>query len=180
MEPLATLADLVLRMSGTPDTDRATAALVDASATVRAFTGQVFTRVVTTDIVVVRAGTARLSQRPVNDVTDVTVGGEPIGFVWQGGDRLSVDAVDGRVAVTSDHGYDTMPDDIVTVTCNVAARALATPPEDAGLMSRSITNFSESYGAVGAAGPAGLFNDERAILQRYKRIGGSAKLRVGH
>jgi hypothetical protein len=177
MTPLATPADLAARMSGTFDATAVDAALTDASATVRAHAGQVFTRVTTTDLFKVRCdGIIRLPQRPVNDVIEVTAEAQPIEFTWYGDDRLGVAPAFLYVSVESDHGYDQIPDDVVAVTCNVAARALASPPEDAGLVSRSITNYSESFGAVGAAGPAGLFNDERAILARYRRPGSSARL----
>jgi hypothetical protein len=166
-------------MGGTPDPTHVDAVLTDASATVRSYTGQAFTRAVTTDPVINNwGGTVRLPQRPVNDVIDLTAFGDPVAFEWPGGDRLIVGPGAQYLMVTYDHGYDVIPDDIIAVTCNVAARALASPPEDAGLVSRSITNYSESFGAVGAAGPAGLFNDERAILGRYRRIGSTARLSV--
>lgn len=179
MVPLATPADLAARMTNPPDPAHIDAALADSSATVRAFSGQMFTRMVTTTVINVMGRTAvRLAQRPVNDVIEVTAAptDEPVSFYWPGGDRIIVDPCQGYLAVTYDHGYDVIPDDIVAVTCNVAARALSNPPEDAGLMSRTITNYTESFGAVGAAGPAGLFQDERAILARYQRPGASARL----
>lgn len=176
MTPLATPADLAARMSGTFDPAAVDAALTDASATVRAHAGQLFTRVTTVDLFKVRCdGIIRLPQRPVNDIIDVTIDGQPIDYAWHGDDRLTVPPLYLYVTAETDHGYDQIPDDVVAVTCNVAARALASPPEEAGLVSRSITNYSESFGAVGAAGPAGLFNDERAILARYRRPGTSAR-----
>lgn len=177
MEPLATPADLAVRMGGTPDPAHVEAALTDASATVRSYAGQTFTRVTTTDVFSHNSGPSlRLPQRPVNDVFEVVnSAGEDIGFTFIG-DRLLVEVSPYYFSVTYDHGYDVIPDDIIAVTCNVAARALASPPEDAGLVSRNITNYSESFGAVGAAGPAGLFNDERAILARYRRPGATARL----
>lgn len=178
MEPLATPAQLAERM-GTPPSDpaRADAALTDASATVRAATGQDFTRAATDSILRARCGEVRLPQRPVLEVTAVTdtAGAEVAWWEWDQLDRLRLDPGYPVVVVSYDHGYDVIPDDIVAVTCSVAARALATPPEDAGVQSRSITNYSESFGAVGAAGPAGLFNDERAVLSRYQRRGSSAR-----
>lgn len=176
MEPLATPADLAARTGGGTDPAHVEAALTDASATVRAHAGQMFTRMITTDLLKVCRGTVRLPQRPVHDVIEVVAEGDAIAFGWHGGDRITVNPCLFYVDVTTDHGYDVIPDDIIAVTCNVAARALASPPEDAGLVSRNITNYSESFGAVGAAGPAGLFNDERAILSRYRRPGSTARL----
>lgn len=177
MEPLATPEDLALRTGSTFDPANVNAALTDASATVRAQSSQIFTRMTTSDVLKVNVnGSIRLPQRPVHQVVSVEVEGLPIAFTWNGADRIVIDRCAGYALVTTDHGYDVIPDDIVAVTCNVAARALASPPEDAGIQSRSITNYSESFGAVGAAGPAGLFNDEREILKRYRRPGTSAKL----
>lgn len=179
MQPLATPAQLAERMGAPPDPSRVDAALTDASATVRAAAGQDFTQAVTDSTLRAHCcGALRLPQRPVNDVTDVTdIYGEALDWWdWDGREKVTVSYRYDVVVVTYDHGYAVIPDDIVAVTCNVAARTLASAPEDAGIQSRSITNYNESFGPVGAAGPAGLFNDERAMLVRYQRPGSSARL----
>lgn len=195
-EALASLEQLQDRMD-LPITNptRANQMLEDASATVRAYTTQTFTREVTTERLRVRAGWVRLPQRPANDVTAVaSPTGAVLGYSWPGMDRLYVPpgavysgafalggyyAGEGWVDVTYDHGYDVIPDDIEAVVCNVAARALGGDPSRAGVTTQSITNFSESFGPVGASGPVGLFDDEKAILDRYRRDVGVAWIGPG-
>lgn len=178
LPPLITAQQLADRMGSAPDPTRVDAAIADASATVRAVSGQIFTRDTTTDSLRARCcGYVRLPQRPVNDVIDVySPSGDPIDWGWDGLERVVVLWAYDVVLVSYDHGYDETPDDIVAVACNVAARTLAASPANAGITQRSITNYSESFGPVGAAGPAGLFNDEKAILLRYRRDGSSARL----
>lgn len=184
LEALATPAELTARMttvSASPA--QLDAALIDASAAVRSYTGQTFNRLITTDVLKAACcGVLRLPQRPVLDVVDVvslTMYGElDVVFMWDGTDRLAVSSSDRRLTVTYEHGYDEgeMPADVVAVVCNVAARTLGHPREDAGVTQQSITNYSESYGSIGAAGPVGLFDDEKAALAHYKRVGVSAQV----
>jgi YD repeat-containing protein len=181
LPPLASATDLAARMAVPPaPPERIDAALADASAVVRAYAGQTFTLLTTTDpLTVFCCDHARLVQRPVHDVSDVTDPyGSPLAYEWHGTDRLVVITTYRTVWVTYDHGYDDadMPGDVVAVVCNVAARTLGNPPEEAGVASRSITNYSETLGPVAAAGPVGLFNDEKALLDRYRRVGGSAQV----
>jgi hypothetical protein len=177
--PLATAADLAARMATTVPPERADAALADASATVRAYTGQTFTQATTSELLrPFCCVTIRLPQRPVNDVLDVSVWGDPVGFSWDGSDRVQLDAPYDSADVLYDHGYaaDAIPADVVSIVCNIAARSLGAAPEDAGVMTRSITNYSETFGPVSAAGPAGMFNDEKTTLDRYRRPGASARV----
>lgn len=182
LEPLATAAQLADRMTTTVPPERAEAALVDASAAVRAATGQVFNRLTTTDVLrPTMHGVLHLPQRPVREVFDVTEatldGPIAVEFIWDGSDRIDLSSWAGRLSVTYEHGYDDgdMPDDVVAVVCNVAARALGTPRENAGMTQESITNYSASFGAIGAAGPVGLFEDERNALGHYRRRLGWAR-----
>jgi hypothetical protein len=186
--PLAAVGQLTDRMAVTPDLTRAQRALVDASAAVRAYCGQEFSRSITTTRLRLTNGVIRLPQRPVNDVTDVAgADGAVVSFTWDGAQRVYLNTgvevapllpytpvqMASLVDVTYDHGYDTVPDDIVAVVCNVAARAMGSPPEDAGVATESITNYSVTTGPVGAAGPVGLFEQERMILDRYRRTVGA-------
>lgn len=186
MKALAAVGQLTDRMEVAPDATRAARALDDASAAVRAYTGQTFDRVVTTERLHMRRGSARLPQRPVHEVTAVTtLAGTAVAFTWDGADRVwltwpavplapyTPEALAGVVLATYDHGYDYPPDDIVAVVCNVAARALGSPPENSGTNTESITNYSITLGPVGAAGAVGLFRDEQAILDRYRRTAGT-------
>lgn len=188
--PLASFDDLTVRLpSGTiTDEDRAEALLASASAVVRNYTGQDFTADTTTDRVKVRKGRVRLPQRPVSDVVSVAdVNGNaitdyelvndvlivsssvPDTWAWEPR-RFSLDFVD----VEYTHGYDTIPDDIIAVVCQIAARAYGTPATDAGVQSESVSGYSYAIGAAAAAGPTGLLSDERAVLDAYRRVGGLA------
>jgi hypothetical protein len=180
LDPLATIADLEARLgralTGT-DADRAAALLVDASATVRNRTGQTFVAETTTARLRVRGTQLRLPQRPVTAVNTITnVDGDEVGFTWHGGDSLTLDSVPtvGWVDVDYDHGYEDVPDDIIGVVCNIAGRAFGTPADEGGYQSETIGTYSYTVGATAAAGAAGLLNDERAILDRYTRVGGYA------
>lgn len=167
--PLASVDDLAARASTPlPSTQRATAALVDASAIIRNYCGRRFTRDVTTEPMRVVRDVIVLPELPVHEIVDVVdIDRNPVEWSWNGDDVLYVPGAR-LVRVTYDHGFDEVPDDVVAVVCNVAARALAAPPETAGLTSESITNYSVGYGAVGASGPAGIFNEERRALDRYR------------
>lgn len=172
LPPLATAADLQARSSvpltGPPE--RIDAVLADASAAVRAYSTQEFTRSTTTDWMAVRQP-LRLPQRPVNEVIDVTdPAGEPVSFAWDGLDTIDVDPFQTVVAVEYDHGYDEVPPEVLAIVCSVAGRTLATPPGATSVTQESITNYSVSFGPVAASGASGLFNAEAAILDRYRRV----------
>lgn len=175
LPPLATTDDLAARYPGPlpPPPERVDAMLADASAAVRAYCGQDFTQDTTTEWLVLRDPLI-LPQRPVNDVTDVVnLAGEPVGWAWDGLDRLDVDPFAGpTVGVTYDHGYTELPPDVVAVVCNVAARGLASSPGASAVTQESITNYSVSYGTISAAGPTGFFAGETAVLDRYRRTVG--------
>jgi hypothetical protein len=188
---LATLDQLAARTGSMPaDAARAHALLTDASAVVRAYTGQYFERLAGVERLRARAETIHLPQRPVHDVTAVVdIAGNDRPFRWNGADTVysnspftyggwwgNCDQASrpefGRplLDVTYDHGYDIIPDDVVAVVCNMAARALGVDPTQAAVTSQTITNYSESFGPVGAAGPIGLFDAEKLVLDRYRRV----------
>lgn len=171
LPPLATIDDLADRLPQPPaNMARADAALADASAAVRAYTGQEITeRTSTARLKVVAPGVLRLPQAPVTDVDDVT-GRDGVTVTWQLiVQTIEVWAPNGTyLDVTYTHGYAEVPDDIVAVVCNIAGRAIFTGPETAGLTQESITNYSASYGPVTAAGPVGLFDAEKMVLDRYR------------
>lgn len=191
MAALATtddLADRLGRSFSPAEEARAALLLDDASAAVRSYTGQHFTQETTTDRLRVRNGRVRLSQLPVTDVDSVSdIDGNDVTFTWNGGERLDVNAgvpddwaweprVSGLayVDVAYTHGYDAIPDDIVAVVCQIAGRAFGRPADDAGMTSETIAGYSYSVGAAAAAGGVGMLADERAVLDRYRRIGGMA------
>lgn len=193
MTTLATAADVWARLGRafTPvEEQRVGALLTDASAAVRAFTGQRISQEETTFTVEPERGRVRLMQRPVNSVSDVTdVDSNPLDFTLynvadpyiiltnsgSGGSAWTFErdfaAGPFPVVVTYDHGYDTIPDDIVAVTCGVVLRALGRTPLESGVMQQSVAGYSETIGPVGAAGPVGFLPEEKAILTRYRRAG---------
>lgn len=185
MVSLATLDDLEARLGSTPDEDRAQAVLDDVSATVRAYTGQTFTLDTTTDRLRARNGGVNLPQRPVVDVTAVdSVDGDTIEFTWDAGSFVALAGFDPLrafevepfrinralwVDVTYEHGYETVPADIVAVVCQMAGRAYGRTPDTTGVTQESIAGYSYSVGGAAAAGPMGMLADERRILDLYRR-----------
>ena len=180
MASLASVADIETRLGHTvANPDQAQAMLDDVSAAVRAYTGQQFTRMITTDRLAARRGLVRLPQRPVNAVDAVTLSdGTAVAFDWQtGSETLCVASAEvscsrvSHVVVTYDHGYDTVPGDITAIVCNIANRGLGVDPAQGAVASRSITNYQETFGPVGASGALGLFSNEATVLDRYRRMG---------
>lgn len=183
---LADLSDLQSIMSVTDDS-RATTLLERASATVVMYTGQTFERATTTDRFRVRRGHVKLSQRPVNDVTAVVdKNANPISFEWDMGDRVKVASnVWGDFAfepwtssiqvvdVTYDHGYDTIPEVIIDVVCQIAGRAYGTTPDATALNQETLGAYNYSTGAAAASGTLGLLAGERAALDKFRRLGGT-------
>jgi hypothetical protein len=154
--------------------------LADASAAVRAYTGQTISAATTTARTRVRWGEARLSQRPVTTVDEAAAvdGTVLTGWEWDGLDRLT-GLTDDVVDITYTHGWEPVPDDVIGVVCAIAARSL---PGDAdpGIVSEAIAGYSYTRGSVTAAGPWGMFTQEQQILDRYRRPGGTARLAVGY
>jgi phage gp36-like protein len=193
MGALATLADLRARLAQTIDDERGQRALDDASAAICTYAGQTFEVETTTERCRLRSGVARLSQRPVTAVAGARgPSGEALVLFWDGADRVYLStaaplaplmapyapaSMPQMIDVTYTHGYDVIPPVLVALTCNVAARALGSGPEQASLTGVTLDGYGETYGPVGAAGALGLFNDERALLDRYRRVGGQALLR---
>lgn len=189
MDPLADSNDIQDRLGrDLTDTEiaRVNSLLRDASSAVRNYMRQDITEATTTVRLAVRSCRVRLPQRPVSAVSAVEdVNGNSVIYTWEGFDSISplpnvpdcfawepfrngITAVD----VTYTHGFNPIPDDIIGVVCNIVLRAFGRDPVDAGLTSESIQGYSYSLGAAGAAGGFGMLNDERAILDTYRREGG--------
>lgn len=188
-EPLATIADVECRLGRTltdVEADRMECLLRDASAAVRAYTGQ-YLSLVTDDPVrlKVKGGAIRLPQRPVVEVAAVTnTTGTTLLHTWDAGPQIWLssylpvaNATYGRrgttyVDVVYTHGYATIPDDIVAVVCQIAARALGTAADQTGVQSETIVSYSYQLGAAAAAGGLGMLPAERQVLDRYKMPAG--------
>ena len=177
MAALATVADLEARLGRTltgDEANRAEALLDDVSAVVRSYTGQQFEAGTSTVRVRSRRGRLRLPQSPVTALTTVAdMAGSSLDVTsWYGGNVLVLP--DGWYDVTYNHGYAAVPDDVKAVVCNMAGRAFGQPADTTGLQSESVGGYSYSVGVAAAAGAAGMLNDERAVLDRYRRVGGFA------
>lgn len=184
---LATLDDLNRRLKtvvASSDVVRADSILTDVSASVRRFCGQDFTQATTTDRLAVRRGRVRLPQWPVTAVSAVAdINANPVLFSWVDGDIVTLSQnLDSftfepwsngftHVDVTYTHGYAILPDDIVGIVCQIAARVLGSPPEQSGKQSEEIGDYSYSLGAAAAAGPVGLLPAEREALTAFRRPG---------
>lgn len=182
LDPLATVDDLQSRLVGTVDDPvRVEALLRDASAAVRAYTGQQISAGESTARLQMRSGRARLPQQPVAAVTAVAdVNGNGIVFQWVAGQFIDVrnipvaNASDGwwrrvsHVDVTYEHGYEEVPDDIIAVVCQMAGRALGTSADQSGVQQERIVSYSYTVGAAAANGAVGMLAGERAVLDRYR------------
>lgn len=186
MASLATIDDLEVRLGRTVDNeDQAQAALDDASAAVRAYTGQTFD-LVEDDEVRIRARNGRivLPQRPVTAVSSIlNIEGGSVDFIWDSGSFVSLTGFDalrsfevepfraGRdvwVDVTYSHGFDSVPADIVAVVAQVAGRALGRTPDATAMGQESIAGYSYSVGNAAVSGALGFTLPERQVLNRYR------------
>jgi hypothetical protein len=193
MTDLATVDDVeqLLRRSLT-DSELAGigSALITASASVRSYTGQQFTAGEDTARLRVRRRVVRLPQRPVLDVTSVSdLNSNDVSFTWDGFDKLVVPAnvpdiwsfepwSTGLTAVdvTYSYGYELIPDDIIAVVAAKAARSVVTTPENAGVTQMALGDASIGMGSITAAGALGFFQEEREILDRYRRTLGALRV----
>jgi hypothetical protein len=183
LEALASVDDLSGRLGRTlttAESDRVELLLADASATVRSYTGQDLS-LVEDDVkrLRVKDGAIRLPQRPVVSVDSVAdIDGNDLDVTWSAGDRILLDAP-GTYAwadVTYTHGFEEVPGEIVAVVCQIAGRAFGRPPDETGMQSESIGQYSYTVGVAAAAGGLGLLNDERAVLDRYRAVGGYVRM----
>lgn len=193
MEPLASLTDLSDRL-GRPLTSveetRGQALLADASAKVRSYTKQSFTRT-NNETVVVRAqqGEIRLPQRPVLDVTAVVAigaGGAPdlpvVGWQWDGLDIVrtmtdspainmpelwyeeDVEAYPGTYRVIYSHGDAQVPDIVVSIVARMALRTLTAPTMAGGLTGETIGPYSYRTDGSGVGAAVLMTEEDRREL----------------
>lgn len=188
MDLLASLTDLADRL-GRPLTSteeaRAQALLADASAKVRAYTKQNFTRA-DNETVVVRAqqGEIRLPQRPVLAVTSVVAigaGGAPdlpvVGWEWDGLDIIrtctdsaainlperwyedDAEAYPGTYRIVYSHGDAQVPDVIVAIVARMVMRTVTAPTLAGGVTGETIGPYSYRTDGSGV-GTAVLMTEE--------------------
>ena len=192
LAPLATPADVEDRLGRdltAEESLRLLALLEGASAAFRiAAGGQQIAEATSTARLKVRNGKVRLPQRPVSTVSAVVdTNGNAVSFDYVMGDTVTVavqvpdawawepyrnglQAVD----VTYTHGFAEVPDDVVEVVCQMAARALGRPADQSGVTQTSLGDASQSFGPAGSAGAVGMLADERAVARAYARPASSS------
>lgn len=210
-DPLVTLAELEDRLGrdlSPEEARRAEALLADASALIRAYTGQSFD-LVRGDVVQLTAlgRVLELPQRPVLAVTSVTAVGcdglpdFPLaGWCWDGDTTIDMCAIDPNVwvslpawwwdsgcgcsyKVTYDHGYAVTPPDIVAIVCGMVNRVLVAPSMVEGMLSERVGPFGYTLqqGSSGTPGPSvRLTQADRDALASagYRRTAGTIQLRA--
>ncbi|HWB37182.1 MAG TPA: hypothetical protein VHA75_14285 [Rugosimonospora sp.] len=205
MSALASQDDLEARLGRdltAAEETRADALLADASALVRAFTGQTFDLVVD-DVVVLRAvgGTITLPQRPVTAVTKVEVigGSEALpdfttsDWLFDDIDTIRVgegswiinvpeawwddDGYPGTYRVTYSHGYASAPPDVIAVVCGMVNRALTAPTMAGGVTSETIGSYSYRLDSAGAGLAVAMSAEDRKVLARYRSTASTIKVR---
>lgn len=159
---------------------RVLALLADASALVRSYTGQQISAATTTERLAVRNGAVRLPQRPVTAVTAVA---DPtsaaVNATWSAGDVVTLSLMSPSfVDVTYSHGYAEVPDDIVAVVCDIVTRSFSGYLASPAIWQQPSAGVNpESIGAIiptPALGGSQLTADQRAVLDRYRRVVGVA------
>ena len=179
---------------------RAQALLDDASALIRAYTGQDFDLVEDDEIVLrIQGGVVRLPQRPVTEVSQViALGGNlipdvtVIDWIFDGVDQIRIgegtfiinlpaiwwddDGYPGTYRVTYSHGYTQVPADVVSIACRVALRTLTAPTTQGGVTSETIGSYSYRLDAADTGLAVSLSKDDRTALARYRRTEGMIKV----
>ena len=155
------LQAVMRRQMETSDLERAPRLLDIASQRVRTFTGLEFTLATSTVTLRVRNRKVRLPQRPVVAVTGVTdTNNNTVSYEWDGLQIIDLSSAPinsfeinlwrgglKTVNATYQHGWSTIPEDVVGIVCDLAAAALDTPPEQSGVQSETLGPFSMSSGS---------------------------------
>lgn len=171
--------------------DRATVLISDASAWVRAYTRCDFTQGETTVTLRASGSVVKLPQRPVVSISQVQVRDYlghlfpmPI-YGFDGIDRIDLgsypavlnlpetiltDTWQWTVDVTYTHGYATVPDDVVGVVASAVAGLFNTPTAGvAGVSTQSAGPYTVGLNASAQTGRVTFTDDDRRILNRYRR-----------
>jgi hypothetical protein len=200
VDPLAFLDDVQARFPvAAADEDRVETLLQDASAVVRSYTKQDFTLTDTVARIRPIGGRLILPQRPVTGVTSVKVFDYNenlvtiVGWMWDGGQEVwlmvgetVINLAEGirdlfrfntpLCQVDYTHGYDVIPDDIVTVVCGMVIRSLATPGYGS-IQSQSAGPFSQRLSDAAIQGIVALTPSDRDILNSYRPGSRTVELR---
>ena len=144
------------------------AALLRASIRVRGYVGQQITP--GTSTITARGPVFRLPERPVTAVASVTrvVDGLALAYERSGAD-VTVDYL-GFVTVSYSHGMASLPDEMVELVCQIAARLGGQDSSSAlaqGIQQQAAGQFSVGYGWDAWKAQAGLTQGEKDTLDRY-------------
>jgi hypothetical protein len=197
VQPLATLDDLESRYLGTiasADQPRVLSLLADASAVVRRYTRQQFTKAQTTERIRPVGYKLILPQRPVISVDSISVvdayqQGQvlpiPLGAaLWDGGQELWFGQTNTvinlpeevlalweyatpLIQVVYTHGYDQSPDIVIAVVCSMVLRAVDLPSAS-GMQSQSVGPFRYQLSATAQDGIMSLTASERESLDEFR------------
>lgn len=191
---LATVQQLEAFLGHTVDADRANALLEVASAGVRGYTGQHFSKVID-DVatIAVTRGQAVLPQRPAEKPSLVAradgTGLYPAASWYWGGVGViefgspswlangpSRSSSPQAVTVTYTHGFDEIPADVVGVVCQMVGRVID-GSDTPGLRGESIDDYQYQMGGNIVSGAVALVPSEKETLDRYRRRSGSVAFR---
>lgn len=145
--------------------DATSAALDRASARIRGFLQQQVT--VGESEITARGPIFRLPERPVRAVLSVADShGDSVAFEVSGS-LVEVDSL-GLVTVSYAHGYIEVPDEIIELTCQIAAR-LSTDQGDLakGVQQQTAGPFQQSFGWDAWKAQSGLTAGDKETLARY-------------
>ena len=187
LPPFATAAELAAMVQAPVDAAAADLALASASAVIRRWTRQTFTRVAD-DVVQLRVidpCELVLPQRPVVSVAQVLVNSVVLVDWVLSGDRLlrtggwrhlpgTTSYPDpGLVQVTYTHGWDEIPDEVRAVCLDLAASTVSNPGM---LRQESIDDYSRTL-ASESLGLGSLSESHKLLLGDFRRRVGTVGLR---
>lgn len=197
---LSDVEALVLSPLTTDQQARVDKLLVQAANKIRGYTRQTFDYGTTTDKVRALGNLVRLPQRPVIAVTGVKLidylGNEwPVpAYGFDGIDRLDLalygtvlnlpEAVSlegywsGTVEVTYEHGYQTIPQEIIDLNAELVARIFNSPTQGVvGVRSQGVGPYNVSLDPATGGGMIVLTDEDKATLDKYRVFGHSVELR---
>lgn len=194
LPPLAGVSDVTDRLptSLTVEEKRVASLIIDASATIRRYTKQLFTLQQTTKGIRPVGNKIKLPQKPVISVDGITVqlpnsltSATIPGWYWDGSSQ-EIWLTDGgsiinlaeelvfalewqtpTCMVTYTHGYAIIPDDVIGVVCSMVTR-LVTAPGLGGVISETVGEYSYRLSDAAAQGPMALTDAEKKVLDDYR------------
>jgi hypothetical protein len=171
-----TYEDVAVRLGrdlSSAEQETATAALSEAEAAVRVYTGQTFLSAPHTERVVSATGAVILSQRPVTAITGYRVAGTTQSLASLDLANNVVAGLPVGVPVEIDYtaGYTDLPEAVKGVIVRAALALMSNPRGVAGVQ---IGGYAEQYrgGGTGVLTP-----DDKATLNAYRVMGGTIYLR---